>query len=358
MKILILEYFISRGGLLNQKISFYSEGIKMLNTLLHSFADIEGAEITTYINSDFFHFFPERYKDENIRFKKADIKKDVDYFSYLDKNISDEYDFFLLTAPESDNILYKLSRLLENKGIINLGSSSDTVSTAGNKWTVYNSLKNRAVRQPPTFLINSLKTKNGFKINNLTFPALAKAVHSAGSELEFINKKQDLDNLDRQKNYLLQQVITGIPGSISVLTAENKFEILSINKQIIDQKNYKYLGGIIDYPFPYQEQLKKMTAEVKKAFPSLTGYFGIDFIYSEGKYYLLEINPRITSSIIGLNQKIPLGRSIINSVLMNRLPADISSKGQYTFYLDFPHFLYTAAKKGDAGILKFLVNES
>ncbi|RCW50477.1 hypothetical protein DFR78_10354 [Halanaerobium sp. MA284_MarDTE_T2] len=26
--------------------------------------------------------------------------------------------------------------------------------------------------------------------------------------------------------------------------------------------------------------------------------------------------------------------------------------------LDFPHFLYTAAKRGDAGILKFLVNES
>ncbi|RCW48221.1 hypothetical protein DFR78_11076 [Halanaerobium sp. MA284_MarDTE_T2] len=34
------------------------------------------------------------------------------------------------------------------------------------------------------------------------------------------------------------------------------------------------------------------------------------------------------------------------------------SKGEHLNYLDFPHFLYTAAKRGDAGILKFLVNES
>ncbi len=335
MKILILEYFISRGGLLNQKISFYSEGIKMLNTLLHSFSDIENTEITTYINSDFFHFFPKRYKNKNISFKKTDIKKGVDYFSYLDKNISDEYDFFLLTAPESDNILYKLSKLLENKGIVNLASSSDTVSMTGNKWTVYNSLKNKAVKQPPTFLIDNLKKKNDFQnqSNDLNFPALAKAVYSAGSELEIINEKKDLDNLDGQKNYLLQQLLTGIPGSISVLAAEDDFEILSINKQIIDQKNYKYLGGIIDYPFPEQNELKKMAAEVKETFPCLKGYFGIDFIYSEGKYYLLEINPRITSSIIGLSQKVPLGGYIIDSVLQNRLPADISSDEQHTFYI-------------------------
>jgi len=31
---------------------------------------------------------------------------------------------------------------------------------------------------------------------------------------------------------------------------------------------------------------------------------------------------------------------------------------QEYIHIDFPHFLYTAAKRGDAGILKFLVNES
>ncbi|MGM0603286.1 MAG: ATP-grasp domain-containing protein [Bacillota bacterium] len=333
MKILILEYFISRGGLLNQKISFYSEGIKMLNTLLHSFSDIEDAEVTTYINSDFFHFFPGRYRNKNIEFKKAEIHRGVDYLSYLEKNISDEYDFFILTAPESDNILFKLSRLLEKKGIINLGSSSDTVKLTGNKWTVYNSLKNTIIKQPPTVLIDKLKQKNKFEeqIENITFPALAKAVYSAGSELEIIETKQDLDKLDGQKDHLLQKQLPGIPGSISVLACENDFKILSVNKQIIDEKNYKYLGGIIDYPFPDQDKLKKITAEIKKTFPTLKGYFGIDFIYSDGDYYLLEVNPRITSSIIGLNQKISLGQCIIDSVLHNRLPDYISFDSQHKF---------------------------
>ncbi|MFW6280965.1 MAG: ATP-grasp domain-containing protein, partial [Halanaerobium sp.] len=72
------------------------------------------------------------------------------------------------------------------------------------------------------------------------------------------------------------------------------------NKQLINKENFSYQGGIINYQFKNTKKLKKVVEQIKERYPGLNGYFGIDFIYNNGKYDFLEINPRFTSSIIGI----------------------------------------------------------
>ena len=107
------------------------------------------------------------------------------------------------------------------------------------------------------------------------------------------------------------------------------------NKQLINPDNFSYLGSTINYNFSEKNKLNQLAKLIKQKYPNLTGYFGIDFIYNEKGVYLLEINPRITSSYIGL-AKISNPAKIILDLAKNKkqLDPEALSKMKFTFYLN------------------------
>jgi hypothetical protein len=186
---------------------------------------------------------------------------------------------------------------------------------------------------PETYQIknNTLDLRSDF------FPAVIKAKYSAGSELEIIRSKKEFSklNLSNYKEQIIQKIIPGIPGSLSIAANSTNLKILSINKQLIKAEDFSYFGSKINHSFPNQHKLKELANLVKKKYPNLNGYFGIDFICSQKGFYLLEINPRLTSSFIGLAE-ISEPAEIILNLAENKdfRESNLLSSKEFTFYLD------------------------
>lgn len=125
--------------------------------------------------------------------------------------------------------------------------------------------------------------------------------------------------------------------------------ILTINSQNVSIKNPKYdseyFGGYT--PINNYQQITLELTEIldKVDFSSFTGYFGIDLIRSEeSKYYFIEINPRLTTSYIGIRNVINQNPSKL--ILESKLGHSISKnvKVQYTSIFRKLDLVYTKSK--------------
>lgn len=321
----------------------------MLRSVISSALNISSIEIQTLIHKDFYDKLINDLKKYNnrLKFNKLDFiktnSKPADlksYLNYLENLLLKDIDYFLLIAPESDNISEDITKILEQKEINNLGSSSKTIKKAADKWLFYKNFSD-TIKIPESRLID----ENLHCLTENIFPAVIKARYSAGSELkiiknenEFLNYfKKVLNYQIKKRDYIIQKIIPGTAGSISVISKNEKVNILSINKQIINNEDFSYQGGIINYQFKNTRKLKYVLKRIKKAYPGLNGYFGIDFIYNNGDYYFLEINPRFTSSIIGIaelynffNLILPENKNNLNNLITRK----ILKNEQLKFYID------------------------
>ncbi|MFX1552847.1 MAG: ATP-grasp domain-containing protein, partial [Promethearchaeota archaeon] len=116
--------------------------------------------------------------------------------------------------------------------------------------------------------------------------------------------------------------IEGRDSSLSLIGAPNLLDlhpiILSVNSQDVSIKNLKseYFGGYTPLE-NYEEILIELSILMKNInFSKIEGYFGIDFIKKyPSSFYFIEINPRLTTSYIGLRNTINLNCAelILNS---------------------------------------------
>lgn len=334
MKIFILEYFLSKSSFNNKQCSFYNEAVNIFQSILNSALKTKDIEIYSWLNESFSSAFNMKMKSKiNINYSRSNFNSLAEYYSFIESLTLDNLDYFLIIAPETDNILYQLTKILENKGIKNLGSSSTSIKKTANKWLLKKSFAESNINMPKTKLINNQLIREK-KFNNSFFPAVIKEFYGAGSELIKVNDFQALKNINlpKNKNYLIQKIINGTAGSLSVLANQEKAELLTINKQIIVGQNFKYQGGIINYPFKNSSKSNEIIATTKEKYPDLKGYFGIDFIYKDNDYYLLEINPRLTSSLIGLVELYNPIKYIVDLERNNSFPK-LKNKTQYKFLL-------------------------
>ena len=335
MKILILEYFLSRDNYNYKQASFYNEAINIFQAIINSSLKAKDIELYSWVNKSFKNSFENINNAAiNISFSLDNFNNLKDYYKFLKNLKLAEIDYFLVIAPETNNILYKISKILEKKKIKNLGSSSKCIKKAANKWLLYQNFAGSKIALPETELINNQLIREN-KINRNIFPAVIKEFYGAGSELIIINNYQALKklNLNQNKNYLIQKIIKGTAGSISALANQEKTLLLTLNKQIINSQNFKYQGGIINYPFKNLNKLTEILNKIKEKYPGLKGYYGVDFICKNNNYYLLEINPRITSSFIGLAELYNPIKYITKLQENNNFPK-LKNKPKYKFILD------------------------
>ena len=115
-------------------------------------------------------------------------------------------------------------------------------------------------------------------------------------------------DVDESKEYIIQEYISGKDASSSVICSKQKTKILSLNYQIIGDKNFNtpgdfsYCGNIIPFPFKEVEDSKfknQLYTSIENMFLKLElkGSNGIDFVIKNGKCYFMEINPRMQGSI-------------------------------------------------------------
>jgi predicted ATP-grasp superfamily ATP-dependent carboligase len=138
---------------------------------------------------------------------------------------------------------------------------------------------------------------------------------------------------------LLQSLVSGIHASVSLLVTEGRCLPLSLNLQFIEAgAQFMYLGSQVPFHHPARGQAMALASSAVGLIPGLRGYVGVDIVLADDCIQLIEINPRLTTSYIGLRQVAQrnLAEAIWDACQNGSLPDGIPLQGQVVIKKDDP----------------------
>ncbi len=321
MKIFIFEY-ITGGGFNKNELpnSLAREGSLMLQALLDSLATE---------NHDLILMLDERVKQINpygamavlINFQDDCLKNFI--------NLVATCDAVSLIAPEFDGILETLCSIVENSGKLLLSSPAKAVVVTADKFKTYRRLCQFGIATVPTQMLTTIEP---FVLSLSKHDTLRQA---QGERLNLFNSQEwlikptcgvgcmdsyvlpdltQLETLNLTQPSIIQPHIHGDKTSLSCVFKNGQAWLLTINLQhfaVIDGQ-YHLQAISVNYRNDYARYAPLVT-ELARAFPELWGYVGIDLIETAEQILVLEINPRLTSSFVGIQAA--TGINVCNSVL-------------------------------------------
>ncbi|MGC9516793.1 MAG: ATP-grasp domain-containing protein [Methanomicrobiales archaeon] len=332
MNLLFFEFATATGS---KDPSISSEGLAMLEGLL---TDLKGFNYY-YLLSKQSNSYIDIINNYNQSKGLNPILFNCNLEKWLDNNIN-KFDSCLFIAPEEDNVLYNLTKLIENKGVNVIGSDSNAVKVCSNKLETYDKLKNIVpiIKTEKVLFeeINNYERFNKeFQENNKKIIKPVDGVSCSG--VYVVRSYKELKTFASliKTNYpyfVMQDQVKGLPCSVSLLSDGINAIPLSLNAQDISIINKcEYKGGHIPLNHAMSTKAKKIAKETVEALPGIRGYVGVDLILDD-EVYVVEVNSRITTPYIGLRKIINfnLAKSIINSV-KGILPVNISLEGKVSF---------------------------
>lgn len=248
----------------------------------------------------------------------------------------------LLIAPETGNLLAKLTATVERMGVPLLGSSSAAVAIATDKLACYEKFCQAGLPTPTTRAIRFTDDVEA-AARELGYPLVAKPIDGVGCEgVVFIGNDLEipvalghLRQATRREDFLLEKYVEGTHGSVSLLAAQGVVLPLTLNKQEIRVLNgqFAYQGGCVPLEHPLRSRALAVAQQAISLLPGLRGYVGVDLVLAEDEAFLMEINPRLTTSYIGLRQvlNLNLAEAIWAACLTGQLPEKIATVGQVSF---------------------------
>ncbi|MFM2434976.1 MAG: hypothetical protein RL063_956 [Pseudomonadota bacterium] len=222
-------------------------------------------------------------------------------------------DAALIVAPESDGVLSKLTQMVEASGVINLGCAQHSVDVASNKYDTFIRLKSVGIDTIPTIKAGEFLMLGFNEASSSSSGYVLKPIDGAGCEQMMIFKDQASARdwlrlaVHQHQHYIVQAFHTGVPASMSILCRDGLAWLLSCNQQemgIEDTQHMKLLGIIVNGLSAYRADFKRLADRIAAAMPTLNGYVGVDVILNGNELIVVEINPRITSSYIALNESL------------------------------------------------------
>jgi predicted ATP-grasp superfamily ATP-dependent carboligase len=217
-------------------------------------------------------------------------------------------DFTVLVAPETTGILARLTREFRAAGASVLGSSPEAVDLTGNKDRFARWLREHGISTPTS---RTVIPASGLPADT-PYPAVLKPVDGAGSiDTYYLNDARSLPAEARGLPVaLLQPFVPGVPMSASFLVDQiGRAWPIGVGTQNVevDHGRFAYRGGRLPVSCQSAEQQLRLSVE---SIPGLRGFVGVDFIWDAGHDLatVLEINPRPTTSCVGLTRLLPPGR--------------------------------------------------
>ena len=339
-RIFIFE-FVSGGGFNKIKIpiTLFCEGYGMLRSIIIDFKFLN-FEISTMLDYRIFHLSNFLPVDE------LSIIRNMDNFLKIFKTKVKESEYTFIIAPESSKILYKLTKIVKKSNRILLSTNLEGIRVGMSKFNTYYFFKGNKTTAPKTYLIPIRKKQLDIdfilqKFNILKKPMIIKPEDGVGAEsIYYFETQYQIKHFFQEfkhkveygRKYIIQEFIEGKDLSASLIGVPYIMDsqiknpvLLSINAQNVNIKNSnynsEYYGGYTPVE-DYQKTKNSLSLLLEKInFSEFSGYFGIDFIRTtDSKIYFIEINPRLTTSYIGLRNVINLNpaKLILDSKL-NRL---------------------------------------
>jgi hypothetical protein len=204
------------------------------------------------------------------------------------------------------------------------------------------------VPTPATVIVNAFDDVAGIKqdiCDSLGFPLVVKPVDGVGcAGLSVVQNVQQMDSAvakvisESSGNYfMVQELIQGTAVSVSLLATGNNVLPVSLNKQDVSlippEATSTYNGGQVPFDGKLKNEAFAAAEKVVKAFQGLRGYVGVDLVLTGKEAVVIEVNPRLTTSYLGLRKIVSFNpaQAIINAVFEQKLPTSNQSRGYAVF---------------------------
>jgi len=338
LKIILYEY-ASGGGYAGQKLptGILAEGFGVLRSLTTDFK-ANGDEVTLLLDArlsrlnpplDADHTFPVMYPEEPEK---------------LLTSLAKINDSIYIIAPETGQTLQTIVELAEKTGKTTLNSKSTTITKVADKALLYAHLKEQGFPVPKNLLINVSNTfqKTRKTINQkLSYPLVFKPVDGVGCNGLSILKEESqigkaiakIKSESKCSYFIAQEFIEGESVSVSLLATKNTALAVSLNRQNIamtgPEESSSYNGGCVPLDHPFKQEAFDLSEKVVKSINGLWGYIGVDLVLAPDMPYVVDVNPRLTTSYIGLRKVVNfnLAKAIENAVLKDNLPDKPENRG-------------------------------
>jgi hypothetical protein len=303
MKIFVYEC-ITGGGLPSSMIvpSLLAEGWMMLEALLADLLRLEEHEVFLLIDRGRVGQVPFHPRLRVIECGKSRRR--------VFTEVVEKVDAALLVAPETAGLLEGITASVEARGKLVLGSSIVGIKAAGDKAVTYQLLNAGGIPTPETHRVEHVDDLAPLA-RHLGYPVVLKPIDGVGCQSVFIawreaelrrafsivRRESDLPTL------LLQSYADGVHASVSLVTDGVRCLPLTLNLQKIGGRpRLRYRGGLVPLDHPLRSLAFRRAEEVVRAIPGLKGYVGIDVVLTNREAVVIEVNPRLTTSYVGIRR--------------------------------------------------------
>ncbi len=308
MKILVFEY-VSGGGLAGQPVpvSLAAEGRMMLQALLDDLKSLPAVQLIVPLDR----------RCQNLTLPANATPRWIDPVTDLVAWLPDliaQCDAVWPVAPESEGLLTMIAQTVTQHGKILLASTASAIQLCTDKLATYQLLAANHVPVVATHRLDSSQAP-------AFLPCVIKPVDGAGCEGQQIATTQPqflaiTENLEQPQQYIVQPLLEGQAISLSCLFKQGQGWLLCCNQQDMQRidNRFSLLGCRVNTDNLRRADYQALIERVAQTIPGLWGYVGIDLIETaEYGPLILEINPRLTTSYVGI--KAATGINLAEQVL-------------------------------------------
>ena len=289
MKLFVYES-LSAGGLGDDPPpSLQAEGWAMLSAAVGDFARL--AAVVTLLSAN----LPEI---PGVRCRRTTDADEPRHFL----EAIDDCDAVLLIAPEFDDILGQRVAQVLARGKRLLGCGPDAIRTTADKFALAQHWAQRGVPTPPT----SLATRRP----PAAFPAILKPRDGTGSQatrlvVDAASWESQFDAVMSEmpgRDFVVQPFHPGRACSVAFLVGPRQPLPLVPTEQILSTDGrFQYRGGRLPLPPDHARRAINLAVRALDGIEGQAGFVAVDLVLGDdGHDVAIEINPRLTTSYIGL----------------------------------------------------------
>jgi predicted ATP-grasp superfamily ATP-dependent carboligase len=208
-------------------------------------------------------------------------------------------------------------------------------------------LKKMGLKVPETVLLDIHETADNIKhlTKELGYPLVFKPLDGVScSGLSIVKDEDDIAGAAKKaahestsKQFIVQKMIRGKTASVCVISNGDKAVAASLNRQFVTlgspDEESGYLGGIVPFDHSREKEALKAAERAVESVEGLKGYVGVDMILTDEEPVVMEVNPRLTTSYVGLRRVAAFNpaETIIDAAIKQKLPKNVQHRG-YSFF--------------------------
>jgi tyramine---L-glutamate ligase len=208
------------------------------------------------------------------------------------ETVETDPDIAFVIAPETDGILEERVAFFRRTCPV-VAPSAEALALTGDKLRLAEHWRRRGVPTPAT-------RRAG--VGTVERDSVVKPRDGAGScETHFLCAGESIPESLCGDRFLVQDFAPGRSASIAFLIGPGQtVPLLPTFQRLSDDGRFAYRGGDLPIPVELAARAVALGRRAIECVPGLHGYVGVDLVLGDGADHAIEINPRLTTSYIGL----------------------------------------------------------